>query len=183
MPKTPLQQSIEDAQKGIPQAQSRLMAAYWNDVKGYLLFRTNDENWSEELTVETFTKAIQKLDKYDDNFNFKTWLISIAQNNLIDAYRKKKKDDSEILSEDYELILTETEPSPEKLLIDQQNLKDFYEKLNQLAGKYSEVLKLKYIEDCSIKEIAQQLNLTESNVKVRIMRAKKLLADLYKNDK
>ncbi len=175
-----LQNTIKEAQKGIPQAQSRLMDAFWNDVKGFLLFRTNDENLAEELTVETFTKAISKLSLYDDNFNFKTWLISIAQNNLLDYYRKKQKENPEILSEEYDLILAETEPSPEKILIDKQNLADFYKKLDRLPPKYSEVLQLKYIDDYSIKEIAQQLQLTESNVKVRIMRAKKLLMDAYK---
>ncbi len=179
---TPLQKTIKEAQDGVPQAQSRLMDAFWNDVKGFLLFKTNDENLAEELTVETFTKAISKLNLYDDNFNFKTWLISIAQNNLIDYYRKRKKEDAEVLTEDYEFIFAETEPSPEKLLIDQQNLKDFYSKLDNLPEKYSEVLKLKFIDDLSIKEIANQLKLSESNVKVRIMRAKKLLMDEYRND-
>ncbi len=176
----PLQQMIEEAKKGKPQAQSKIMDAFWNDVKGYLLYRTNDENLAEELTVETFTKAISKLDLYDDNFNFKTWLISIAQNNLLDYYRKKKKN-LEYLSEDYDLVFTETEPSPEEALIDEQNSKEFYKKLDEIDSKYSEVLKLKFIEDKSIKEIALQLQLTESNVKVRIMRGRKLLEDAYKN--
>ncbi len=177
--KRPLEEIIIEAQKGEPKAQSQLMDAFWNDVKGYLLYRSNDENLSEELTVETFTKAISKLNLYDTNFNFKTWLISIAQNNLYDYYRKKKKD-LEFLIDDFDLTFTETQPSPEDLLIDQQNSKAFYQKLDKIDPKYSEVLRLKFMEDKSIKEIAEELNLTESNVKVRIMRGRKLLQDAYK---
>lgn len=171
---------IEEARKGIPQAQSRLMNLYWNDVKGFLLYKVNDENSAEELTVETFTKAISKLELYNEDFNFKTWLLSIAQNNLIDFYRKKNRN-NEVFSDDYELIMTEIEPSPEEILIDEQNYKNFQTKLELLDPKYTEIIQLRFFEDLSIKEIAEKLQLSESNVKVRIMRARKLLADAYKN--
>lgn len=174
-----IQTLIESAKNGKPQAQSKLMDLFWNDVKGYLLYKTNNENLAEELTVETFTKAISKLSLYDENFNFKTWLISIAQNNLIDYFRSQQKNENTIFSDDYDFLLMDIEPSPEEILIDKQNISELEQKLGQLPEKYSEVLRLRFLDDLSIAQIAEKKSLTESNVKVRIMRAKKLLQDIW----
>ena len=67
-----------------------LLDHYWNDVYGFLLKRTNNENDAEDITIETFAKAFDKLDTYKDEYNFKTWLITISKNIHTDLLRKEK---------------------------------------------------------------------------------------------
>jgi DNA-directed RNA polymerase specialized sigma24 family protein len=51
--------------------------------------KVHDENVADELTVSVFSKVLAKLDLYDENFQFKTWILTIAQNSVIDYWRKK----------------------------------------------------------------------------------------------
>jgi DNA-directed RNA polymerase specialized sigma24 family protein len=51
--------------------------------------KVHDENAADELTVSVFSKVLAKLDLYDENFQFKTWVLTIAQNTVIDYWQKK----------------------------------------------------------------------------------------------
>lgn len=170
-----LNELISQAKKGKQQAQSQLISGFWVDVKYYILTKVHDENSAEELTVETFTKAITKLHLYNEDFDFKTWLISIAHNTTMDFFRKKKNYDEFFLN-DYSKIL-QTSPSPEDNIISEQKNSALLKAINELEEKYKKVMELKFLEDKSIKEIAGILDLTEANVKIRILRGKKLLSD------
>ena len=75
-----LQIILEKAKAGNQIAFSNLLDAFWNDVYGFLLIRTENENDAEDITIQTFSKAFDKIESYDANFNFKTWLITIAKN-------------------------------------------------------------------------------------------------------
>ena len=72
-------------------AYSKLLDQFWNDVYGFQLKRTHNENDAEDIAVQTFSKAFDKLDTYDDSYEFKTWLITISKNIHIDLVRKRKK--------------------------------------------------------------------------------------------
>ena len=53
--------------------------------------KIHDENAADELTVSVFSKVLAKLDLYDENFQFKTLVLTIAQNTVIDYWRKKSE--------------------------------------------------------------------------------------------
>lgn len=63
---------------------------YFETVYKYLLYLSHDENLSEELTQETFYKAIKKIGKFRNECKLSTWLISIAKNLYFDEMKKKK---------------------------------------------------------------------------------------------
>ena len=52
--------------------------------------RTQNENDAEDITIQTFSKAFDKINTYDENYKFKTWLITISKNIHIDLVRKQK---------------------------------------------------------------------------------------------
>ena len=81
---------IEKAKKGDQIAFTYLLNHYWNEVYGFMLKRTENETDSEDVTIETFSKAFDKLNNYNPEFQFNTWLIAIAKNVHIDHLRKKK---------------------------------------------------------------------------------------------
>ena len=81
---------IENAKQGDQVAFTYLLDFYWNEVYGFMLKRTENETVAEDITIETFSKAFDKIKIYNAEFQFNTWLIAIAKNVHIDLLRKKK---------------------------------------------------------------------------------------------
>jgi RNA polymerase sigma-70 factor (ECF subfamily) len=76
-----IKKSIEQAKKGDQIAFTSLLDHYWNEVYGFMLKRTENETDSEDITIETFSKAFDKIASYNPDFQFNTWLIAIAKKN------------------------------------------------------------------------------------------------------
>ena len=118
---------------------------------------------------------------YDPNFQFKTWILTIAQNTVIDYWRKKSRE-NEDTTENFEGFRNHYARSPEELLISEEDQRQILTTIERLDTNYQEIIRLRFFEEKSIKEIADELNLTVANTKVRIMRAKKVLAELLKSN-
>mgnify|MGYP000558963183 FL=1 len=86
-----IQKNIEQAKKGDQVAFTFLLDFYWNEVYGYMLKRTENETDTEDIVIETFAKAFDKISTYNPEFGFNTWLIAIAKNAHIDLLRKKNQ--------------------------------------------------------------------------------------------
>ncbi|MSP85600.1 MAG: sigma-70 family RNA polymerase sigma factor [Flavobacteriaceae bacterium] len=176
--------NIEKAKIGDQVAFTFLLDFYWNEVYGFMLKRTENETDAEDITIETFSKAFDKLATYNPEFQFNTWLIAIAKNVHIDILRKKKSSlFIEITDEDdYQAYnIADTSPSAEDKLITDQNLSQLLQYIKELKLHYQEVIQLRYFQEMSYQEIANQLDEPLSNVKVKILRAKKLLAEIIQN--
>ena len=176
--------NIEKAKIGDQVAFTFLLDFYWNEVYGFMLKRTENETDAEDITIETFSKAFDKLATYNPEFQFNTWLIAIAKNVHIDILRKKKSSlFLEITDEeDYQAYnIADTTPSAEDKLITEQNLSQLLQYIKELKPHYQEVIQLRYFQEMSYQEIANQLDEPLSNVKVKILRAKKLLAEIIQN--
>ena len=176
--------NIEKAKIGDQVAFTFLLDFYWNEVYGFMLKRTENETDAEDIAIETFSKAFDKLATYNPEFQFNTWLIAIAKNVHIDILRKKKSSlFVEITDEDdYQAYnIADTTPSAEDKLITEQNLSQLLQYIKELKPHYQEVIQLRYFQEMSYQEIANQLEEPLSNVKVKILRAKKLLAEIIQN--
>ncbi len=176
--------NIEKAKIGDQVAFTFLLDFYWNEVYAFMLKRTENETDAEDITIETFSKAFDKLATYNPEFQFNTWLIAIAKNVHIDILRKKKSSlFVEITDEeDYQAYnIADTTPSAEDKLISEQNLSQLLQYIKELKPHYQEVIQLRYFQEMSYQEIANQLEEPLSNVKVKILRAKKLLAEIIQN--
>ena len=84
-----INQLINDALNGNQSAYKSLLDKYWNEVYFFMLKRTENEAEAEDITIETFSKAFEKLESYKSEFQFNTWLITIAKNLFVDFMRKK----------------------------------------------------------------------------------------------
>ena len=161
----------------------QLLDLHWNDLYGFLIKRTENENDAEDLCLQAFSKAFDKIDTYNDDFTFSTWITSIAKNLHVDLVRKQKtrlhqSTDVDKMSRD---VIDET-LGPEDQLIRSQNLDKLLQQVRSLKPIYRDVIQLRFFQELSHKEMAVQLGLSLSNVKVRLLRAKKLLAEII-NDK
>lgn len=177
---------IEKAKKGDQVAFTFLLDRYWNEVYGFMLKRTENETDSEDITIETFSKAFDKIATYNPEFQFNTWLIAIAKNVHIDMLRKKKSTVFvEITDEEDQQAynVADSSPSAEDDLITEQNLSRLLQFIKELKPHYQEVIQLRYFQEMSYQEISEQLNEPLSNVKIKLLRAKKLLAEIIESKK
>ncbi|WP_158209324.1 RNA polymerase sigma factor [Myroides phaeus] len=174
-------QNIEAAQKGDQTAFTFLLNFYWSEVYNYILKRSANEADSEDITIETFSKAFSSINSYKPEFAFNTWLISIAKNVHIDMIRKRKNMSFVDLNDEYNSefsnIVDDTSNIEDKL-IKEQNLAIFKNYIKLLKPHYQEVIELRFFQELSYNEISEVLNEPLNNVKVKIMRAKKLLAEI-----
>jgi RNA polymerase sigma-70 factor (ECF subfamily) len=177
---------IEKAKNGDQVAFTYILDHYWNEVYGFMLKRTENETDAEDITIETFSKAFDKIATYNPDFQFNTWLIAIAKNVHIDLLRKKKSSlFIEITHEEDQQAynVADTAPSAEDELITEQNLSRLLQFIKELKPHYQEVIHLRYFQELSYQEIAERINEPLSNVKIKLLRAKKLLAGIIRDRK
>jgi RNA polymerase sigma-70 factor (ECF subfamily) len=179
-----LENHILKAKNGNQTSFRFLLDTFWAEVYHFQLKRNNSENDAEDITIQTFSKAFDKIHTFDDNYVFKTWLITISKNVHIDLLRKKKTSvPTETTKEQEEKIylVVDENPTPEDKIIREQNLAKLLRDIKQLKPKYQEVIQLRYFQELSYKEIATHINEPMNNVKVKLLRAKKLLAAIIES--
>ena len=178
-----LSEAIEKAKANNQLAFNFLLDKFWNDVYKFQLKRTQNENDAEDITIQTFSKAFDKINTYNEKFTFKTWLITISKNIHIDLIRQQKntlKNTSNDDAEQYHQI-ADAAPSPEDKIITEQNLAQLLKNIKQLKPHYQEVINLRYFQELSYKDMSKTLGEPINNVKVKLLRAKKLLAEIIIN--
>ena len=146
-----------------------------------MLKRTENETDAEDITIETFSKAFDKISTYNSEFQFNTWLIAIAKNVHIDLLRKKRSNLFVEITEEQDRQaqnIADTTPSAEDELITEQNLSRLLQFIKELKPHYQEVIQLRYFQELSYQEIATKIDEPISNVKIKLLRAKKLLAEI-----
>ncbi len=174
---------ISKAKEGNQIAFSTLLDIFWNGVYGFQLKRTENENDAEDITIQTFSKAFDKIATYDPSYEFKTWLITISKNIHVDLIRKRKRTlDTAGNNEDIKKVL-DASPSAEDQLITEQNLASLLQHIKKLKPHYQEVINLRYFNELSYADIANELKEPVNNVKVKLLRAKKLLAEIIKGNR
>ena len=181
MKKEALIELVQKAKDKDQKAQTHLINLFWVDVFSFVMKKVQDENDADEITVHVFSKVLSKLDMYDPNFQFKTWILTIAQNTVIDFWRKKSRE-NEDASDSLDEVKNHFAKSPEELLISEEENDKILKIVASMDAKYQDIIRLRFFEEKSIKEIAEELNLSIANTKVRIMRAKKVLAELLKSN-
>ena len=126
---------------------------------------------AEDILQETFLQYHQTNKQFDSEQHIRAWLLRVALNRAKDVYRQKKRR-RETALEDY--METLTFPSPESGAL--------FSAVMALPEHYRSVIHLFYYEDYTVDEIAKLLRLTQSNVKVRLSRARKLLKESLGED-
>ena len=181
-----IKEHIRNAKEGDQKSFSFLLNTFWNNVYSFQLLRTKDENEAEDITIRTFTKAFDKIDSYNESYEFKTWLITISKNIHIDLLRKqksraihqaRKEEENEI----YELA--DDSPTAEDKLIKEQNLASLLADIKKLKPHYQKVINLRYFHELSYEEISRELNEPLNSIKVKLLRARKLLAEVISQKK
>ena len=146
----------------------------------------NNASDAEDLTIEAFGKAFKNLNQYAPNYAFSTWLFKIATNNCINFIRKKKANHISLdqNDEEHEKATHEVQasvPDPEESLINQQKATLMRSVVTKLKPRYRKLIELRYFNEFSYEEIAEELELPIGTVKAQLFRARELLFNILKN--
>jgi len=130
---------------------------------------------AEEVAQDSFLKAYEKLDSFKGNSKFSTWLYTIVYRNSITKIRKKKVATSDI--DDYVMDnYSEGSEFPQiEAIKNGEQQKYVREAIDRLPEKDALLITLFYMNESSVEEIEQITNLTQSNIKVKLFRARKKL--------
>lgn len=181
-----VKKAIYKAKENDQKAFNFLLHTFWDDVYGFQLKRIGNENDAEDITIQTFSKAFDRIKTYNEEFVFKTWLITISKNLHIDLLRREKSSISRQISNEYENTINQVldeSPSAEDKIITDQNLAKLLRNIKKLKPHYQEVINLRYFQEFTYKEISTELNEPINSIKVKLLRAKKLLAEIIQNEK
>lgn len=146
---------------------------YFNDVYRYVLVKTGNKWDAEDIVSDTFRKAYEKLSSLKDDSNPKSWLMSIARNNVIDFYRKKK---GVLVGDDLESYLS---PIPFEDPLDQSDeLVCLKKSLVHLSKEDLEIVNLRYFAGLKFKEMADVLKKEDGSLRVKSCRITKKIGIL-----
>ena len=176
---------IKEAQRKDQKAFNELFDNHWSYLYSFQLKKTSNAELAEEISIITFARAFDRIATFDDQYEFKTWLVTISKNIYNDLVRKQKnKINLKTLSypEDLQEFSTEDQPSPEEIMITNENLDALFEKIKSLKKDYRKILQLRFFEELSYKEISIKMDQPINTVKVKLLRAKNLLNQKIIND-
>lgn len=180
---------VSRAKEGDQKAYAELMQRYKDSIYFMALKMVNNKDDAMDLTVETFGKAFENLGKYKPDFAFSTWLFRIATNNCIDFIRKKRLNVVSLNSltdqdgEERQFEIRSENLNPEETSIKKQENEKLKNIVDQLPSRYRTLIILRYFEEQSYEEIAQQLDLPLGTVKAQLFRARDLLANVMNRKK
>ena len=181
---------VEEAKKGKQAAYAELMDRYRDSIYFTMLKMVKNTDDADDLTIEAFGKAFNRLEQYSPSFAFSTWLFKIASNNSIDFIRKKRIQvtsmDSGFSNSDGESIQIDarsTGLNPEETIIQGQRIDHMRLLVSKLRPKYRELVEKRYFEEMSYEEIAEEMNLPLGTVKAQLFRARDFLASMLDKTK
>lgn len=147
---------------------------YYRDVYHFTLFYTNNKQEAEDITQETFIKALKGSAQLKDPTKIKSWILSIAKNTAIDFKRKQK-----FIQYIPQLIFSREQVSNDvdvdKQIIHKEDWKELQEALLKLKPHYRSLVILRGIKELSIQEVSEILGCTELKVRVDYHRAINLM--------
>ena len=169
------------------QAYAELMQLYKDTIFYMLLRMTGNHEDAEDLTIETFGKAFTNIRQYNGSYAFSTWLFRIASNNGIDYMRKKKKN---VLNQEVNEDIDDPDDkfnfvidliNPEEKFIKSQKAEVVRQVVETLKPRYRRLILMRYFDERSYEEIAEELDLPLGTVKAQLFRAREFLYRSLKN--
>lgn len=147
---------------------------YANHVYRYLLSLTHDCDLSNELTQETFYRAVYSIDHFNGSCKISVWLCQIAKHVWYQELEKRKKHQSQQLHE----TIPSPAQSPEQALLSQSNKVELYRAIHQLSEPMREVVHMRLSGEFSFAEIGEILGKSENWARVTFYRAKQKIMEV-----
>ena len=146
---------------------------YFHDVYLYIRSLSADEHLAEDITQETFFRAMKSVDSFRGDCDIRVWLCQIAKNLLFTHSKKRNRFTGEEIPETF----ADSKPSIEDMVADEQQSMDIHRVLHTLSEPYKEVFTLRVFSELSFRQIGDIFGKTESWARVTFHRAKLKIID------
>jgi RNA polymerase sigma-70 factor (ECF subfamily) len=174
---------ITKTKRGDSAAFNNIVNKYQQSVTSLCYHMLQDVLEAEDATQEVFIRAYTKLDSYDEQRKFSSWLLAIASHYCLDQLKKPRR-----YPVSFDDVLSETFPNsnpavqPEVVLIKNETAQEVRQYLNTLPSVYRTVITLKYWQAMPYQEIAQALNTTVSAIKSNLFRGRRKIAQIAEQE-
>jgi RNA polymerase sigma-70 factor (ECF subfamily) len=158
-------------------AQQALYEAYYSPLMAICLRYSNHDDEAMDLLHESFIKIFRSIGKYQPGTSLGAWMKRITVNTAIDYYRRNTRRRTENLDEAFDLSVTDADA------VSNYSEKEILAAVQQLTPAYRTVFNLFVIEGFSHREIAEQLDITESTSRSNLVKARLKLQDMLKDQR
>jgi len=177
---------MEMLSAGREDALAELVRRYQQDVFRFSLHYLKNVEIAKEMTQETFLRVFAARDRFDVSRRFKPWLLCIARNLCLNEIKRKKAVQMETLEEYASAsreesgdVLQSAADGPAELLMADERRAALWKALNGLPEEAREIVKLRFFERMSARDIAEIVDSTEGAVRTRLHRILRQLRDVY----
>ena len=164
----------------------KLYREYFTPVYRYALSLVHDPDLAEEITQETFFRALRKIDDYRGEASLKVWLCQIAKNLCFDSAKRRAKITPLMTQEDdgagYYDLQAGSDSNPEEQLLIKQTAMSIHRILHDLKEPYKEVFQLRTFGDLSFAEIGELFSKSESWARVTYYRSRMMIKEELDED-
>ena len=154
-----------EAQAGSRRCFEELVRRYSRRLFYYLRPKMLTDQDTEDIIQETFLKTYRSIRRFNFQCKFSTWIYTTATRLVISFYRKKQVNEATF-------ELTDSSPGPQEQMIKEEDAKNLWNIARTLRQNQFQALWLRYMEDLSLKEIAQIMKKTQIYVRVMLHRAR-----------
>jgi len=155
------------------------VGAYWDRLFRWLYHLTRDRHRAEDLTQETFMKALAAVGSFRAGSNFRAWLFRIGHNNFVNLKRSERKSPQQP-SED--LPTPDDAAGPLATAADREMLEKVAKAIRELPTDFRMALMLRAEEGMSFREVAAILGITEETARWRVFKARQKLVKVLSPD-
>ena len=149
----------------------QIYADYYSEVYKFVLSLCQNHSLAEEITQESFFKALKSIDSFNGNCKISTWLCKIARNTLFSYTKKHNR------QVDYPLDIILSDENIEEQFADKETAYAIHKVLHKLNEPYKEVFWLRILGELSFAQIGALFEKTESWARVTYYRAKVLIRE------
>src|SRR5690625_5284769 len=176
-----IREKIKLVKKGDQAAYEEVVFFYQNKIYQHCYRMLGNAHEAEDIAQEAFIRAYVNIHSFDEKRKFSSWLYRIATNLSIDRLRKRKPDyflDAEVKGTDGLDMYSQLQSEGASLVEEVENnelQRYIHTKISELPPKYRSIIILRYLEEFSLKEISEILDIPVGTVKTRIHRGREAL--------
>lgn len=158
---------------GFEEEFEKIYKTYFNDVFFFLKKLSKDENIAEEITSETFFKAMRSIHQFRGETDVRVWLCQIAKNSYFSYLKKQRQTETmENMDEIADREFPDGKDTIEEQILKQSDAMQIHRLLHHLAEPYKEVFMLRVFGELSFRQIADIFQKTENWACVTYHRAR-----------
>ncbi len=154
----------------------RVYDQYFREVYLFVLKLSRNDKIAEEITQETFFKALKGIDEFQGHCKINVWLCQIAKNTYFTYLNKQKRYDTEEIEDIADENIIET------LILKKEETFRLHKVLHSLDEPYKEVFTLRIFGELSFKQISELFERTESWARVTFYRGKQKIQEMLREE-